>query len=329
MLAAYLAERGYPAEVRRFRAPRTYGWELLVIGLLLGLGGVQPQPWLALLGAYWFWAYFDGWGTPWDALFAPHVSHNLLARAGRGDRRIVLLAHYDTAKTFFLYHPRRVHGFRRTFVLQAVLATALPLLAAASPLLSRPVGLFFLLQAALLWHREWTAPYVNGANDNASGVAVAVQLFLDTAPRLPPGVELWLALTGSEEVGARGARALLKDLPPPRDTLVLNIDNVGRGQLHYAEAEGMLRLHRSSGALVDAARRLDGAVPVQYRLAYFDTLPLVRAGYRCLTLVRLERGVPPHWHWPTDTLDNVDPQAVEQTLAYARTLLWTVLPPPR
>ena len=286
---------------------------------------MQPQPWLALLGTWWFWAYFDGWSMPWDALFLPHLSHNVVARAGYGDRRIVLLAHYDSAKTFFLYHPRRVHGFRRTFLLQAVLATLLTPLAAVSPLLSRPVGLFFLVQAALLLHRERTAPYVNGANDNATGVAVAVQLFLEEAPRLPPGVELWLALTGAEEVGARGARALLRDLPPPAQTLVLNIDNVGRGQLYYAEAEGMLRLHRYRGPLVDAARRLGGAQPLQYRLAYFDTLPLARAGYPCLTLVRLEGGVPPHWHWPTDTLDNVDLQAVDDTLVYARTLLRAVL----
>jgi hypothetical protein len=297
----------------------------LCVSLLLGLGGVQAQPWLALLGAFWFWAYFDGWGTPWDGLFASHLSHNVVVRAGRGDRRVVLLAHYDSAKTFFLYHPRRVRGFRRQFLLHAGLATVLTPLTVLSPLLGRAVGLFFLVQAALLVHRERTAPYVNGANDNASGVAVATEVFVQTAPLLPPGVELWLVLTGAEEVGARGARALLADLPPPHTTVVLNIDNVGSGQLHYAEGEGMLRLYRYAGPLVDAARRLGGATPLRYRLAYFDTLPLVRAGYPCLTLIRLERGVPPHWHWPTDTLDNVDPRALEDTLAYARALLEAVL----
>ncbi|MDR7400826.1 MAG: M28 family peptidase [Armatimonadota bacterium] len=251
-----------------------------------------------------------------------------MARAGRGERRIVLLAHYDSAKTFFLYHPRRVRGFRRTFLIHAVLATSLPLLVVWIPILARAAGVFFLMQAALLLHRERTAPYVNGANDNATGVAVAVQLFLEEAPRLPPGVELWVVLTGAEEVGARGARALLADLPPPAQTLVLNIDNVGQGQLYYAEAEGMLRLYRYAGPLVPAARSLEGAAPLRYRLAYFDTLPLTRAGYPCLTLIRLEGGVPPHWHWPTDTPDNVDVRAVDDTLAYARALLRSVLSPP-
>lgn len=46
----------------------------------------------------------------------------------------------------------------------------------------------------------------------------------------------------------------------------------------------------------------------------------------CLTLVRLQDGVPPDWHWPTDTFARVDEEALKDTLAYARALLrqvWT------
>jgi hypothetical protein len=50
-----------------------------------------------------------------------------------------------------------------------------------------------------------------------------------------------------------------------------------------------------------------------YRLVYFDTLPFVRRGYDCLTLIRLEEGVPPNWHWPSDTRTNVDASALRHS----------------
>ena len=153
------------------------------------------------------------------------------------------MAHVDTAKTYFLYHPGRVRGFRLAFLVNAGLAFL------AFTALAWPLGLYFLLQAALLFHRGLSAPYVEGGNDNGSGVAVATALFLE------------------------------------------------------------------------AARKTPGARPVRYRLAYFDTLPLTQRGFSCLTLVRLEGGLLPDWHWPTDTFARLDEGALEGTLVYARSLL--------
>lgn len=81
------------------------------------------------------------------------------------------------------------------------------------------------------------------------------------------------------------------------------------------------------GPLVKAAAHLQGARPIVYRLAYFDTLPFARRGYSCLTLTRLDRGIPPNWHWPSDTLEHLDERALEDALAYARALALTVLGP--
>ncbi len=77
------------------------------------------------------------------------------------------------------------------------------------------------------------------------------------------------------------------------------------------------------GPLLQAARNLDRPLH-QYRLAYFDTLPFARAGWPCLTLIRLEDGVPANWHWPSDTADNLDDAALADTYAYARRLIDTV-----
>lgn len=326
-LRDYLTAQGHVVDAQTFRTPRTYSWELLGITLLLAIGGLYPAAWVALLGAYWFWAYFSGAGTPWDRWFDRHPSQNLVARVGQGPRKLLVTAHYDSAKTFFLYNPKRVRGFRLRFVLNAVLVPTVILAAVLVPIAARVVGLYFVAQALLLLHRETGAPYVNGANDNASGVAVAAALFLDLAAQGLPDTELWLVLTGAEEVGARGARAFLRANNLSHDTPVLNIDNVGRGTLHYATGEGMLGVVAFRGPLVEAAARLQGARPIVYRLAYFDTLPFARQEYSCLTLIRLDRGIPPNWHWPSDTREHVDEQALAETLAYARSLALKVLHP--
>ncbi len=315
-LKAFLEARGVVSEEIPFRGVPSYGWELLAISLLLALSPLSPL--FPLLGALGFFLYFQG-VRPWGFLLDRYPSQNLLAWKGEGERALVLMAHVDTAKTYFFYHPQRVKGFRRAFLLNAGLAFLAPLLAFTP--LKWPLGLYFLLQAALLLHRELLAPYVEGSNDNGSGVALATALFLETKP--PPGWRLSLALTGCEEVGALGAKALLPHLPP--GALVLNLDNVGRGELFFAEGEGMLLYFPYRGPLLGAARKTPGARPLRYRLAYFDTLPLTQRGFPCLTLIRLEGGVPPDWHWPTDTFARLDEEALAQTLAYARSLLERVL----
>jgi len=197
-LAGFLEARGLKPSEIPFRGVRSYGPELLALSLLLGLGFLSPL--FPLAGALGFYLYFTG-RRPWGRLLDRHPSRNLLAWKGEGTRALVLMAHVDTAKTYFLYHPKRVKGFRRSFLLNACLALLSPLLALTP--LKWPLSLYFLLQAALLLHRELSAPYVKGGNDNASGVAVATALFLETDP--PPGFRLGLALTGCEEVGALGA----------------------------------------------------------------------------------------------------------------------------
>lgn len=311
-LSSFLEERGYQVQSLPFKGVRSYGFELLGISLLLSLAPLSPWP--PLLGALAFFLYFHGI-RPWGFLLDRHPSQNLLAWKGQGEKALLLMAHVDTAKTFFLYHPKRVRHFRVNFLLNAALALSAPLLALTP--LGWAVGLYFLAQAALLLHRELKAPYVEGGNDNGSGVAVATALFLKAAP--PKGWRLGLALTGCEEVGALGARALIPHLPP--GTLVLNLDNVGRGELFYAEGEGMLRYVPYRGALLEAARETPGARPLRYRLAYFDTLPLAQRGFPCLSLIRLESGVPPHWHWPTDTFAQLDEETFADTLSYTQALL--------
>jgi hypothetical protein len=291
-----------------------------MISLILGFGGIYTSPVFALVGLYGFYLMFSGKRRPWSTLTDRFSSQNVLSQTGTGSKALVLMAHLDTAKTYYPYHPRLVKRFRSTFVFNTLLAISLLPLTVGFPELARLIGAYFLVQALVLLYREARAPTVNGANDNASGVAVATELYLDLADRLPPDWQLHLALTGCEEVGHKGASALQRDGVIPRDTAILNIDNVGRGVLHAVEGEGMIGYIPYRGKLLQAARRLERPL-TQFRLAYFDTLPFARLGQECLTLIRLEDGVPANWHWTTDTVDAIDDAALADTYAYATRII--------
>jgi hypothetical protein len=122
-LRALLEERGLAPAAIPFWGVPSYGWELLFISLLLALTPLFP-----LLGALGFFLCFQGI-RPWAFLLDCFPSQNLLAWKGEGERALVLVAHVDTAKTYFLYHPGRVRGFRRAFLVNAGLAFLAPFLA--------------------------------------------------------------------------------------------------------------------------------------------------------------------------------------------------------
>ena len=344
-----LEAKGHRVVVEWFSSPKTYSWEvigaagLMAGGLLAAFASPIVGLVLAVVGASWFYTQFSGLPHPFDALSPRGRSQNLVVRAGEGARQVVFMAHLDSAKTAFVYAPARVRQFRRTFVISATMAAlsapvvALQLALPAARWLGLPIAAYFVANAALFVWRELRAPFVNGANDNATGVAAAVTAFEALAALALPG-KVTLLLTGCEEVGARGAKAFHAAHPEETegDALVVNLDNVGRGVTHLATGEGMLRYfsYRPKGVAAArvAARSLGLALPeVEYRLAYFDALPFAQDGVPVVTLIALDDGIIPNWHWPTDVLLNVDPAVADSAallaLETARAFLLPGAPP--
>ncbi len=328
-------------KVTHFTSPNTYSWDVIGAALLIGSGALSAPGNLTLgfalaaLGMSWFHCHFSGLPHPLEAFVPRYPSQNLQASFGSGSRHLIVMAHVDTARSAFLYNPSSVGRFRQTFVLNAVLAYLTPCLIVLeailqgltlpSSLLRVPlalVGLYFLANAALFLHREHAAPLVNGANDNASGVAAAIAL-TERLYAQPINARVTLLLTGCEEVGARGAAHFVKTLTANLETLVLNLDNVGAGDLHYATGEGMLQYHPYDPHVINLASSIaqtQAAYPLEYRLAYFDTLAFMLNAIPCLTLIALKEGRIPNWHWPSDTLENVDLTAVGRAASFAEAL---------
>jgi peptidase M28-like protein len=277
-------------------------------------------------------------------LFFRRASQNVVSRGRRTDApaRVVLCAHYDAARTGYVYGERSVRlaaglSPRLRVVLGPMrvifwsIALLVPVLGARMagvdagwlsivqllPTVALIVAGVLLLDIAL-------SDIVPGANDNASGVAVAMALAatLDRDP--PPNLDVWVLLTGAEECLGEGMREFVRahrgDLD--RDsTYFLAIDSVGFGRVHYETSEGLAVSYAMDPrliALCEAIAAADREGEDRFRAAPIahsfltDALPPTLAGYSSIALIGAsDKGLPPpSYHTLDDTPDRIQPESL-------------------
>ena len=348
IIAERLRKKDVEVEVERFYSHTTWSWVYAILfgGFVVAsfLSAVSPLLafLLALLLLYFNYAEhttrYEGIGQ-----FLPkRPSQNVVGRRPVAEPRahLVVSCHYDTSRSGLSFSPALAKHFRASFISSLVVQGGLALVF----LIRMFDGDGFLLDAfqvlatayliygvVLMVDRELRGQYVNGANDNGSGVAVMLALADRFSADPPAGLDLWFLANGCEEVGMTGQRHFLlnhaHELPVDR-TFFLNVDNVGAGRLRYCTGEGMIKFYPYSPTLVHLARQVARTPPFQdvtphaYRRAYFDALVPAARGYEALSLIALdEEDQIPNWHWPTDTLENVDVALVKKTADYSEAIV--------
>ncbi|MEI6448245.1 MAG: M28 family peptidase [Actinomycetes bacterium] len=261
---------------------------------------------------------------------------NAVARIpARGAARCtaVVVAHIDAARTGLAWSPRatalggarnlRTHSAPPVMALHALglalaaLAALMPARIAARRVLSVPAAL--LNGAATVLNLDIArSPVVPGANDNATGVAAAIDLARALAADPLEHVEVIVALVGGEESGMGGFHALLEEDPPldPARTFVLGLDTLGSGIPILAEAEGAVATHRYRPAdleIADEGAALAGEpAPERWRIgAWTDPLLALNRGIPAVSLLSMgPDGHYTHYHHPTDLPEHVDFRSV-------------------
>lgn len=168
---------------------------------------------------------------------------------------------------------------------------------------------------------------VPGANDNLSGVAVALLLlehFASPANR-PRNVALWLASFGSEEGGMKGSKHVARRVKDALDagTLeapevwVVNFDSIAsKGPMLVATKEPLYRCTYLPDvpAAMEAAATASGVdVVVKSLAAGTDSAPFGRLGIPATGIVCMGEGhSPANWHSLSDTPDNIEPVGIER-----------------
>jgi len=346
--AEYIREKmddlGINTRLEHFVSHTSFSWVYLVIfgGFFIAGWIGWSYPFLGVLLCGLMLVFFYGECTSkWRGLakiFPKKPSQNVLGiiENEAAKKKVIFVAHYDTSRSGLSFHPGLVGSFRSSFIASVALMLVL-----TETLIIRSFGgeggllcfvrfictAYMLLPIVLLAHREIFGHYVQGAADNASGVAAMMGVAERLAKKPPIAFEAWFLATGCEEVNLMGMTAFLRTHQlelSPGTTYFINFDNLGKGSLRYVTGEGMLKVYPSSPEMLCMAEQLAsedefaGVRPHTYRLAALDALVASSRGYKTLSLMGLdEKDGIPHWHWPSDTLDNVDFSLSERAVDFA------------
>lgn len=334
LLQTYLSSMGADVAKEPFETPKTYATVVywLIGGLLTGLALI-PVTGVAV-GLVWYfiwmaWLYFN-WRYSFITRFpVQHASQNVIGRwssAGSTARKVILMAHYDSAPVSMLYAPKKQAGFR----LSLILSLWLMLLAGTAALLEvAGLGLpyiaylryglmvYFVVQAIVGTAGYWLKGYTNGASDNATGVAAALAVASELNQANIPDMAIEVVLTSAEEVGMIGAYHYVEKHRKEwnrTQTLAINFDTLGAGKVTVVEQTGTAEIITYANAPTRIARQLvettafrDRAQVGQWHTADFDSVWFVRNKIPVLALCALDaRGQMPRIHQPNDTLSAVD-----------------------
>lgn len=324
---------GLVAKIEEFKSQQRMTWELVSIMafFIIEVALYFFLPILSivvgLIGMVLFWGYFTRRFKPLAPLFRHSASWNVAGclKNSNATYKIIFTAHHDTARSGPLWNPKTVANFRLNFLIGFFILILLQILtilklfavdAFIFKLLIIIMGIYVLGNITMLLISGLKGELVQGASDNASGVAV----MLDLAARLKnlsfPEIEFWFVSTGSEEVGAVGMENFMKTYAEEftRDnSYFINFDNLGKGTPHFFLGEGMLNFYKFSKELIAAAekaaqlKQFRTITPAKYKIAYTDAIIPAGKGYQAILILALdERDLIPNWHWHTDTIENVD-----------------------
>lgn len=344
---------GLEAWLEEFRAVPTFSWVYLIYYLvpLAGLVIARFVPWVGaavgVLGTIGFLMELNGREIV-AAVLPKRTSVNAIGRlkpesrssssAGEPSARpkFIISSHLDSSKAALNFKPGMVERFRSSFIMMVASMIAGPVLtvlyAATGARLFWWIALipaaYLVITCGFLLHREAWSRYTHGANDNASGVGVMLAVAEAAARGEFGDMDLWFIATGCEESGTYGmARFLDRHKDELAGALVINVDNIGAGTVHYMAGEGMFPTWKSSSELLALAEKAKARRPdlsVErgvYNLMSTDALPAMVRGYGAMSLLSTRNGLLPNWHWITDTFENVEEEAVETCVEFVKEML--------
>lgn len=274
-------------------------------------------------------------------------SQNVTSPGPRPDAtaRLIITAHYDAARSGLIFArarrpaPRPLRALSRLggrldvifWTIVALLGIAvLRLLAGitsdeSTALTAVQFALtVILIVAVVLMIDVALSDPVPGANDNASGVAAALELArrLDAAP--PHHLDVWVVLTGAGEGLMLGMREWMRshaDDIDRRRTFFMNLDSVGRGEVSYVKGEGFVVIEQHDARLVRLCESIGTGKEHVLRLGTDGVVPTMR-GFSSITICATdEHGRIPDMHRHSDTVERIDPGAVERAADFGQKLV--------
>jgi hypothetical protein len=259
------------------------------------------------------------------------------AAAGEARKKLVFIGHLDTNRTPKLFHPRIIKFLPAILLISfACVILKMPVFAAGALLGTFWKGLMaalvldlpFIGLLVMIFHGDFFSPFTEGANDNATGAAVALSMaeFFSRNPLAQ--TEVWTVCSGCEEATLTGIKAFLKRHGNElKDAYFIDLECLGIGKLRYITQEGMLKKYHSNPGLLQAAavaaeKTGGGISAMPLKRGYTETAIVIGRGLKGITIMAFPEGSDevPHWHQVTDRVENVNPENLTQALDFLTVL---------
>lgn len=327
-----------------FYSPKTYisiVW-YLVLGIALGLICLNFSTFIGLILVFLFvtmaMLYFNWYASP-ITKFPPRIkTHNLVINPPQNSnisKKLILMAHWDTAPISILYRPELVGNFRKSLKSNLIFMLFAQFLAISIffvsngflLLLANILAFYFILQGFVSSIDYFRMGHSNGASDNATGVAAALVTAQQLWSKELKNLQIELVITGAEEVGMLGAREYLQKHYQEftSETFLINFDTLGHGDLKIITRTGSWSDIVYENTLTTTAKNICANETTFKNISIgawhtgdFDSVWFQRAGIPSLTLAALDKqGKMPYIHRPTDTFEKLDFKPMQQSIDLA------------
>ena len=292
---------------------------------------------------YVLWQKFSFREPPLHEALPQGTSQNVIASiqpTGEVSQKIILIAHLDSHRAVLWFANKTLLKFYHAavpLVMYGIIAAPLLYLLSNLPNLTI-IGygaVFFGVFHFAAWMSGMIAdlgPYSPGANDNASSVGSLLAVAERLKEQPLQNTEVWLAFTGCAETGCSGLLELIKEKGEEfQKALWLDLELVGIGdELVYLTREGILKKNQINPdveqklllAAQNAEISLQG-IDAGFKGVFTEAGALWEYGYNAACLVSMRQGKSElqEWHRISDTIDHLEPFALDRT----HNLVWSLL----
>jgi hypothetical protein len=352
-IARELKSIGLSAETEPFHTPATTAWSEMLVHLMTIIGVVifpanSNISYIFIFLGFIFFLLEEYGRSPFSLLQIRRRTANVFTKiqARRdADKTVVLLAHMDSPRSAFYYHPGFIYFIRLAFLLDFVCQAAIFMIftvAYGGYLLSMEqntldlfwyLGLLLIIPLAMtilaLLIKAASAQVTPGGNLNASGVAVLLELARVYSRRQPHNIDLWLVSTAAADAGAVGVKRLIrKHRRELRGAYFISMDGVGRGFPVCYRREGRLIPFHANRRLIRLVKHIS-EVHTHYSARFkrntlylSEGFQLLSRGRKAITIsCREDTRYPRYWMWIKDDYDNIDPRSLRLALDFITAMI--------
>jgi len=338
----HFQSHGIETQIQEFIAPKT-GWRLHSLAAALGLfciglawfGGnsgsiISACIMILTTGSVILELYFK---PNLLRLFIPRgKSQNVIAKIKPREKvreQVLIVSHIDTHRTPWVFSTKNrllllrlittlgiISFILSIFIFLIITFIDIEILRWCLLCLIPIFGLMFLIT-----YQPDTTPFTNGANDNASGAAIILDIASKIRQEPLRNVEVWILCSGSEEVGSYGIQAFIKEYKSVlKNFWGISIDNVGGIGVGvcYTRSEGMIFPARPSQELIKLADQIKvdryelEAYTLPFNTLHTDGTCMMLNGIPTISFVGLTPGgLLPDWHKTSDVFNNIAPDTVK------------------